>query len=52
MADAPEKPADTVRIFTDYGGTTAAGLTAMFSADIAGPICKGLAAAAEKAAKG
>ena len=52
MADAPETPADTVRIFTDYGGTTAAGLTAMLSADIAGPIGKGLAAAAEKAAKG
>lgn len=52
MADAPETPADTVRIFTDYGGTTAAGLTAMLSADIARPICKGLAAAAEKAAKG
>lgn len=52
LADASETPADTVRIFTDYGGTTAAGLTAMLSADIAGPISKGLAAATEKAAKG
>lgn len=52
LAGASETPADTVRIFTDYGGTTAAGLTAMLSADIAGPISKGLAAAAEKAAKG
>ncbi len=52
LAGALETPADTVRIFTDYGGTTAAGLTAMLSADIAGPISKGLAAATEKAAKG
>lgn len=52
LAGASETPADTVRIFMDYGGTTAAGLTAMLSADIAGPISKGLAAATEKAAKG
>jgi pyrroline-5-carboxylate reductase len=52
MAGASQTPADTVRVFTDYGGTTAAGLTAMLSADIAGPISKGLAAARDKAAKG
>lgn len=52
MAGASETPADTVKIFTDYGGTTAAGLTAMLSAGIAAPISKGLAAAKEKAAKG
>ncbi|URK88771.1 NAD(P)-binding domain-containing protein [Rhizobium sp. RCAM05350] len=52
MADASETPADAVRIFTEYGGTTAAGLTAMLSAGIAGPISKGLVAAKEKAAKG
>lgn len=52
LAGASETPADTVRIFTDYGGTTAAGLTAMLLADITGPISKGLAAATEKAAKG
>ena len=52
MADALETPADTVRVFTDYGGTTAAGLVAMLSAGIAGPISKGLVAARDKAAKG
>lgn len=52
MAGASETPADTVRIFTDYGGTTAAGLTAMLSAGIAWPISRGLAAARDKAAKG
>ncbi len=52
VAGASETPADTVKIFTDYGGTTAAGLTAMLSAGIAAPISKGLAAAKEKAAKG
>jgi pyrroline-5-carboxylate reductase len=52
MAGASETLADTVKIFTDYGGTTAAGLTAMLSAGIAAPISKGLAAAKEKAAKG
>lgn len=52
LASASETPADTVRIFTDYGGTTAAGLTAMLSAGIAGPISKGLAAAKDKAARG
>jgi pyrroline-5-carboxylate reductase len=52
MAGTSETPADTVKVFTDYGGTTAAGLTAMLSAGIAGPISKGLAAAKEKAAKG
>lgn len=52
LAGTSQTPADTVRIFTDYGGTTAAGLTAMLSADIAGPISKGLAAARDKAANG
>lgn len=52
IAQASETPAETVRIFTDYGGTTAAGLTAMAAADVAGPISKGLAAARDKAAKG
>ncbi len=52
MAQARETPAETVRIFTDYGGTTAAGLTAMAAADIVTPIRKGLAAATEKAARG
>ncbi|MBP1858015.1 pyrroline-5-carboxylate reductase family protein [Rhizobium herbae] len=52
IAQAAETPAGTVKTFTDYGGTTAAGLNAMLSAGIAGPISKGLAAATNKAAKG
>ena len=49
MAQASESPAETVKVFTDYGGTTAAGLTAMKAADIETPIRKGLAAAAKRA---
>ncbi len=52
IAGAAETPADTVSTFTEYGGTTAAGLTAMYAAGVAGPISKGLAAAKDKAAKG
>ncbi|WEZ84778.1 pyrroline-5-carboxylate reductase dimerization domain-containing protein [Rhizobium sp. 32-5/1] len=50
MAHASESPAETVKVFTDYGGTTAAGLTAMKAADIETPIRKGLAASAKRAA--
>ncbi|WP_175552129.1 pyrroline-5-carboxylate reductase family protein [Pararhizobium antarcticum] len=49
MAKVAESPAETVKVFTDYGGTTAAGLTAMKAADIETPISKGLAAAAKRA---
>jgi len=52
MAQASESPAETVKVFTEYGGTTAAGLTAMKAADIETPIRKGLAAATQKAAQG
>ncbi|MDO9417788.1 pyrroline-5-carboxylate reductase family protein [Pararhizobium sp.] len=52
MAGTEQTPAETVQIFTDYGGTTAAGLTAMTAADIDTPISKGLAAAAAEAARG
>lgn len=52
IAGTAETPADIVRTFTEYGGTTAAGLTAMYAADVAGPISKGLAAAKDRAAKG
>ena len=52
MAGSLDTPAETVQTFIDYGGTTAAGLTAMLSADIEGTISKGLAAAKEKAAQG
>lgn len=52
LAHAKETPAETVRIFTDYGGTTSAGLRAMLAAGIHGPISKGLAAAATTAGEG
>ena len=45
-------PAETVRTFLDYRGTTAAGLSAMIEADIASPIFRGLSAARRRATKG
>lgn len=52
MARIRQTPADIVELFMEYRGTTAAGLSAMMEADIAGAVFKGLNAARRKATDG
>lgn len=52
IATLRQSPADIVDLFMEYRGTTAAGLTAMVEADIAGAIFHGLDTAHRRAVEG